>query len=384
MLLSEFDYHLPQELIAQEAIEPRDAARLMVIHRDTGRIEHHIFRDLPEILDPNTFLVRNNTKVFRARLFGKFSPKEDSRSELFLLKKTGQCLWQCMVSPGRKFFPGKVLQLALNTELRITNNQSVPKSAKSSSSSLRNSKFEIPPLTATVVTILPDGTRTLRFNEEIEPYLETYGHVPLPPYIKEEAPLERYQTVYAKEEGSVAAPTAGLHFTPEVFRALEKKGIGSAEVTLHVGRGTFEPVKVSRVEDHVMHHEIYHLDEAAAKAINAAKAEGKKILAVGTTSVRTLETCALTPNPSPPGGEGGRRPGEGFIQAQAGHTNLFITPGYQFKCVDLLLTNFHLPKSTLLMLVSAFMGKDLMFKAYDEAIKEKYRFFSFGDAMLIL
>ncbi len=359
MLLSEFDYHLPQELIAQEAIEPRDASRLMVIHRDTGKIEHRIFRELPEILDANTFLVRNNTKVFRARLFGKFSPKEDNRSEIFLLKKTGQCLWQCMVSPGRKFFPGKVLQLI----------STVPTKSN---------------VTATVVTILPDGTRTLRFSEEIEPYLETYGHVPLPPYIKEEAPLERYQTVYAKEEGSVAAPTAGLHFTPGVFRSLEKKGIESAEVTLHVGRGTFEPVKVSRVEDHVMHHEIYHLDEAAAKAINAAKAEGKKILAVGTTSVRTLETCALTPNPSPPGGEGGRRPGEGFIQAQAGHTNLFITPGYEFKCVDLLLTNFHLPKSTLLMLVSALMGKDLMFRAYDEAIKEKYRFFSFGDAMLIL
>ncbi len=343
-LLSEFDYHLPQELIAQEAIEPRDASRLMVIHRDSGKIEHRIFRELPEILGAETFLVRNNTKVFRARLFGKFSPKEDNRSEIFLLKKTGQCLWQCMVSPGRKFFPGKVLQLI----------STVPTKSN---------------VTATVVTILPDGTRTLRFNEEIEPYLETYGHVPLPPYIKEEAPLERYQTVYAKEEGSVAAPTAGPHSTPEVFRALEKKGIASAEVTLHVGRGTFEPVKVSRVEDHVMHHEIYHVDEAAAKAINAARKAGKKIMAVGTTSVRTLETCA---------------DGKGMVKAQAGHTNLFITPGYQFKCVDLLLTNFHLPKSTLLMLVSALMGKDLMFRAYEEAIKEKYRFFSFGDAMLIV
>ncbi len=353
MKLTDFDYTLPPELIAQVPLEKRDQSRLLVVHRDTGKLEHRIFHELPQLLSENTVLVRNNTKVFKARLFGYFMPREQNVSEVFLLEKVGHNIWRCLTHPGRKFFPGKVITFApADTNVNLAE-----------------------PLQARVNSIKEDGCRIMEFSDEVEPLLDIYGHVPLPPYIKTEANLERYQTVYARETGSVAAPTAGLHFTPAVFDALEKKGIEVDEVTLHVGQGTFQPVKVERIEDHEMHHELFSLSKETADRLNQAKKTGKKILAVGTTTNRVLETCTQQSTVD-------RQPST--LHPQSGYTNLFIYPGYDFKFVDQLLTNFHLPKSTLLMLVSAFAGRELIFKAYEEAIKEKYRFFSFGDAMLIL
>lgn len=353
MLLSEFDYHLPPELVAQIPLLERDQSRLLVVHRRTGQLEHRYFYDLPEILDPQTTLVRNNTKVFKARLFGFFMPKEQNLSEVFLLEKVGLNIWRCLTHPGRKFYPGKVITF---TPLQ-DKNASQPE-----------------PLQARVNSIKDDGCRILEFNQAVEPLLDVYGHVPLPPYIKTESDLERYQTVYAKETGSVAAPTAGLHFTPAVFTSLEAKKIEVAEVTLHVGQGTFQPVKTDAIEEHVMHHELFSLTKETAEQLNQAKETGKKILAVGTTTTRVLEACASVE----------RTDHAVSLQPQSGYTNLFIYPGYKFKFVDVLLTNFHLPKSTLLMLVCAFASKELTMQAYEEAIREKYRFYSFGDAMLII
>ncbi len=358
MLLTEFDYDLPPELIAQTPLAKRDESRLLVLSRSTGAIEHYHFYDLPDILSSDTVIVLNNTKVFRARLFGHFYEGEKS-SEVFLLKKVGIDLWQCLCHPGRKFFPGKTIRFLPNT-----NNTSAHRTLHEKADRK---------LTGTVKSILEDGSRVIQFDQDVSPLLEYYGHTPLPPYIKTESSLERYQTVYAKESGSVAAPTAGLHFTREVLEKLGKKGVEKAEITLHVGAGTFQPVKVEEVEKHVMHYENYTFSPETAEKLNRSKQTGKKILAVGTTSTRVLESCVSLDARS-----------KISFHAQSGHTNLFIYPGYTFTAVDHLLTNFHLPKSTLLMLVSAFAGKELIMKAYDEAIKKQYRFFSFGDAMLIL
>jgi S-adenosylmethionine:tRNA ribosyltransferase-isomerase len=348
MNVSEFDYHLPKVLIAQDPIEKRDHSRLLIVERKTNSFRDAFFYDLPALLPDKTVIVLNNTKVFKARLYGKFQ-SDERESEVFLLKKVGTNLWQCLTNPGKKFHPHKVMTF---------------------SPAIQNNAKQENILQAEVLNIQSDGSRLLQFNQEVEPLLDRYGHVPLPPYIKQEIhSLDRYQTIYAKLTGSVAAPTAGLHFTPEIFEALKKKNIEIAELTLHVGEGTFQPVKVEEVEQHTMHNETFTLSKETAEFLNRKKEEGYKILSVGTTTTRVLEHCTHE---------------QGILTPESGHTNLFIYPGYKFKFVDMLLTNFHLPKSTLLMLVSAFAGKELVMKAYQHAIEEQYRFYSFGDAMLIM
>ena len=348
MKVSEFDYYLPKELIAQDPIEKRDHSRLLIVERKNNSFRDSFFYDLPALLPDKTVIVLNNTKVFKARLYGKF-PSDEKESEVFLLKKVGTNLWQCLTNPGKKFHPHKLMTFSPVVQ--------------------NNAKNEVL-LQAEVLNIQDDGSRLLQFNQEVEPLLDLYGHVPLPPYIKQEInSLDRYQTVYAKLTGSVAAPTAGLHFTQEIFEALKKKNIEIAELTLHVGEGTFQPVKVEEIEKHAMHNETFTLSKETAKFLNRKKEEGYKILSVGTTTTRVLEHCSNE---------------KGNLVPESGHTNLFIYPGYKFKFIDMLLTNFHLPKSTLLMLVSAFAGKELPMKAYEHAIEQQYRFYSFGDAMLIV
>ena len=334
MEVSEFDYYLPEELIAQKPVEPRDSSRLMVVHRDTGKIEHRIFRDIVDYIDKGDLLVLNTTKVIPARLLGR--KETGAKIEIFLLGKVKKGIWKCLVKPGSKVKIG--------------------------------TKILIGDLTATCLERLPDGTRIMEFDPKDDSVIFSHGKTPLPPYIKREIPFERYQTVYAKEEGSVAAPTAGLHFTERLLQKLRDKGVRIAEVILHVGLGTFRPVKTQKVEEHRMEEEYYKVPEATVKAIEETLRNGKRIIAVGTTVVRTLETIARLPK---------RKDYEG-------KTDLFIYPPFEFKLVSALVTNFHLPKSTLLMLVSAFAGKDLILKAYKIAVEKKYRFFSFGDACLIL
>ena len=339
MKLEEFDYNLPEELIAQVPIQQRDESRLMVVDREKRTIEDKVFRDIIDYLEPGDCLVRNNTKVIPARLYGK--KDTGANVEFVLLKQLDGDIWESIVRPGNKLKPGsKVI-------------------------------FGDGLLKAEILDVLEDGTRKVKFEYDgiFNEILDQIGLMPLPPYIHESLKEnDRYQTVYAKYDGSAAAPTAGLHFTPELLREIEKKGINIANVTLHVGIGTFRPVKEEKVEEHEMHSEHFYIKEEDTEKINQAKKAGKRVIAVGTTSCRVLETIAEE---------------DGMVKPTEGDTKIFIYPGYKFKCIDGLITNFHLPQSTLLMLVSALAGNEFVLKAYEEAVREKYRFFSFGDAMYI-
>jgi S-adenosylmethionine:tRNA ribosyltransferase-isomerase len=342
VLVKDFDYYLPKELIAQEPIEHRDQSRLMVVGRD-GTIQHRKFFELPEFLNPGDVLVLNDTRVMKARLFGV---REDTggRVEVLLIAPAsgGDCTWQALVRPGRR---GRI-------GTKIVFDES---------------------LSGEVVDIIKSGVRIIRFSGDgdFESIVDKIGHVPLPPYIEKDLEDdERYQTVYARSLGSSAAPTAGLHFTPDLLREISNKGVDIAWLTLHVGLGTFRPVKVDVVEDHTMHEEYFEVTEETVDVINQAIAGGGRVVAVGTTSVRTLESLPITE--------------DGRLCAASGLTAKFIYPGYRFKVVDAIVTNFHLPKSTLLMLVAAFTGYETIMSAYEIAVRERYRFFSFGDAMLLL
>ena len=340
MNVSDFYYDLPEELIAQTPIEKRDELRLMVLNRANQTIEHKTFKDIIDYLEPGDCLVRNNTKVIPARLYGKKAT--GAKIEFLLLNRIEGDIWECIVRPGHKLKPG--------TEV----------------------EFGDGILKAKVLDVMEGGTRKVEFKYEgiFNEILDKIGLMPLPPYIHESLKdNDRYQTVYAKYEGSAAAPTAGLHFTPELFEKIKAKGIDVANVTLHVGIGTFRPVKVENVEEHHMHSEHFYIKQEDADKINNAKKNGKRVIAVGTTSCRVLETIADE---------------NGMVKPTEGDTQIFIYPGYKYKCLDGLVTNFHLPESTLIMLVSALAGRDYIMKAYNEAVKERYRFFSFGDAMLIL
>lgn len=339
MKVSEFNYELPEELIAQTPIEKRDESKLMVLNKKQQTIEHKTFKNIIDYLKPGDVLVRNNTKVIPARLYGK--KETGANVEFLLLNNIENDIWECIVRPGNKLHVGtKVI-------------------------------FGEGLLKADILEIMPGGTRKVEFHYQgiFNEILDQIGLMPLPPYIHEELKQkERYQTVYAKYNGSAAAPTAGLHFTEELLQKLQEKGVEIANVTLHVGIGTFRPVKEETVEAHEMHSEHYYIKQEDADKINQAKKHGKRVIAVGTTSCRVLETVADE---------------NGNIQEAEGDTQIFIYPGYQFKILDGLITNFHLPQSTLLMLVSALAGKDYIMKAYEQAVKEQYRFFSFGDAMFI-
>lgn len=341
MKTSDFYYDLPERLIAQTPIEKRDESKMLVFNGKDNTIEHKRFYNLVDYLGAGDVLVMNRSKVIPARLYGRREGKEETL-EILLLKKLSINSYECLVKPGKKFKVGTTIIFGER-------------------------------LKAEVLSITPAGERIINFivpeGSTIEAELDTLGEMPLPPYIKEKLKdKDRYQTVYAKEEGSSAAPTAGLHFTPELISRLKEKGVQIEEVILHVGLGTFRPVKVEDVTNHTMHTEEYIVSDETAKRLNEAKKQGKRIIAVGTTSVRTLESVAE---------------GDGYIKSGSGSTNIFIYPPYKFKFVDALITNFHLPESTLLMLVSALMGKDNCFKCYAEAIKNEYRFFSFGDSMFI-
>ena len=341
MKTSDFYYDLPEELIAQTPIQQRDTSRLMTLDKTTGAVEHHHFYELVDYLKPGDCLILNNSRVLPARLLGQRLPGGGA-CEVLLLIDRGDKTWECLVRPGRKMRTGAKLSFG-NGEL-----------------------------TAEVVGELEGGNRLVRFAYEgiFLEVLERLGKMPLPPYIKEELQdRERYQTVYSKVVGSAAAPTAGLHFTPELLEKIAEKGVGIGYVTLHVGLGTFRPVKEDTIEGHEMHSEFCTIPQETADLINRTKANGGRCICVGTTSCRTLESWA---------GE------DGHMEAKAGWTNIFIYPGYKFKVMDALVTNFHLPESTLIMLISAFAGRDQVLGAYEEAVKERYRFFSFGDAMLIL
>lgn len=339
MNVSEFNYELPEELIAQVPLEKRDESRLMVLNREKQTIEHKTFKDIIDFLQPGDCLVRNNTKVIPARIYGK--KETGANVEFLLLNNIEGDIWETIVRPGNKLHIGtKVI-------------------------------FGEGLLEAQILDIMPGGTRKVEFHYKgiFNEILDQIGLMPLPPYIHEELKQkDRYQTVYAKHNGSAAAPTAGLHFTPELLKQIEEKGVNIANVTLHVGIGTFRPVKEEKVEEHEMHSEHYYIKKEDAEKINTAKKTGHRVIAVGTTSCRVLETVADE---------------NGNVKEQEGDTQIFIYPGYKFKCIDALITNFHLPQSTLLMLVSALAGKDYTIKAYTEAVNQKYRFFSFGDAMFI-
>ena len=343
LVTGDFYYDLPEELIAQTPSEERDGCRLMVLDRESGRVEHKHFYDIIDYLNPDDMLVVNSSKVIPARLLGK-TKKTGSDMELLLLRRLDSGDWETLVRPGKRAKEG--------------------------------AEFDFGGiLTATVTGIVDGGNRTVRFDYNTEKYKSIYevldeiGNMPLPPYITKR--LERksdYQTVYAKEEGSAAAPTAGLHFTEELIERIKAKGVGYGEVTLHVGLGTFRPVKVERIEDHLMHGEYFYITDEVAREINERRARGGRIIAVGTTSSRVLESVSDS---------------DGTVHAISGETGIFIYPGYKFKAVDALITNFHLPESTLIMLVSALAGKENVMNAYKTAVEQKYRFFSFGDAMFI-
>ena len=341
MNVKDFYYDLPQEMIAQHPLEDRTASKLMVLNRKDNGISHKHFYDIIDYLNPGDCLVMNNTRVIPARLFGV---KEGSggKIEFLLLKRINIDTWEIILKPGRKARPGS----------RFVFGDGI--------------------LKAEILEVLEDGNRIVRFEYDgvWEEILDTLGEMPLPPYIKEKLEdKNRYQTVYSKIEGSAAAPTAGLHFTDELLEKIKQKGINVAFVTLHVGLGTFRPVSVEKIEEHHMHSEYYEISKETAEIINKTRAQGGRIVAVGTTSVRTLETCSKD---------------DGTVVAQTGNTQIFIYPGYKFKAVDSLITNFHLPESTLLMLISALYDRESIMNAYQEAIAQNYRFFSFGDAMLIL
>lgn len=340
MDLKAFNYDLPEELIAQDPLEDRSSSRLMVLHKDTGSIEHKIFRDIIDYLNPGDCLVINDTKVIPARLMGI---KEDTGAtiEVLLLKRNADDVWECLVKPGKK----------ARTGARIVFGEGL--------------------LVGEIVDVIEDGNRMIKFHYEgiFEEILDKLGQMPLPPYITHKLQdKNRYQTVYARNEGSAAAPTAGLHFTKELLEKIKEKGVNVVSITLHVGLGTFRPVKVDKIEEHHMHTETFNISKEAADTINRTRAAGGRVIAVGTTSCRTLESAAAD---------------DGTIPARSGDTDIFIYPGYKFKAIDCLITNFHLPESTLIMLVSALAGRDNIMNAYETAVKERYRFFSFGDAMFI-
>lgn len=341
MKLEDFYFDLPKELIAQDPIEDRSSSRLLYLNKKTGKTEHHVFKEIINYLNEGDCLVINDTKVIPARLIGS-RIGTDANIEVLLLKRREDNIWETLVKPGKKAKVGT--RISFGDGLLI----------------------------GEVVGIVEEGNRLIRFEFEgiFEEILDRLGQMPLPPYITHELKdKNRYQTVYAKHEGSAAAPTAGLHFTEELLRQIENKGVKIARVTLHVGLGTFRPVKVENILEHHMHSEYFCIEQSEADKINAAKINGKRVIAVGTTSCRTLESAADS---------------DGAIKESSGFTDIFIYPGYNFKIIDGLITNFHLPESTLLMLVSALAGKDNIMNAYEDAIKERYRFFSFGDAMLIL
>lgn len=340
MKVSDFDFYLPEELIAQHPLEKRDASRLMVLDKKTGNIEHRSFHDVIDYLNKGDTLVLNNTRVMPARLIGE---KEETggKIEFLLLKRIEGDKWECLAKPGKRAKIGQSFT------------------------------FGEGKLKCKVVDIVEEGNRIIEFSYEgiFEQVLDELGEMPLPPYITEKLEdKERYQTVYSKEKGSAAAPTAGLHFTDELLKEIRLKGVNIAYLTLHVGLGTFRPVKVDDIDEHIMHSEYYHLDKENAELINETKKRGNRVIAVGTTSTRTLETI---------GDE------NGFVREQSGWTDIFIYPGYKYRVIDELITNFHLPESTLIMLVSALAGKENVMNAYNTAVKEKYRFFSFGDSMII-
>lgn len=340
MLKSDFYFDLPEELIAQTPLKDRSSSRLMVLDKNTGKIEHKVFRDILDLINPGDCLVINETKVLPARLIGA-RKDTGTRVEILLLKRNENDTWETIVYPGKKARPGHIIEFG-------------------------NGLLE-----AEVINVLDDGNRIVKFKYDgiFEELLDKLGEMPLPPYIKEKLEdKNRYQTVYAKNEGSAAAPTAGLHFTPELMKKMQEKGINIAKLTLHVGLGTFRPVKAEDINDHKMHSEYYMIDDENAELINKTRENGGKIITVGTTSTRTLESIADK---------------DGHIKACSGWTDIFIYPGYKFKIVDNLITNFHLPESTLIMLVSALAGRENVLNAYKCAVEEKYRFFSFGDAMFV-
>ncbi|MGF0033211.1 tRNA preQ1(34) S-adenosylmethionine ribosyltransferase-isomerase QueA [Bariatricus sp. SGI.154] len=340
MKRQDFYYELPEELIAQDPLEDRSSSRLLVLDKESGTVSHHVFKEIIDYLHEGDCLVINDTKVIPARLIGS-KIGTDAKIEVLLLKRKENNIWETLVKPGKKAKVG--------TRIRFGGGL----------------------LVGEVVDIVEEGNRLIQFTYEgiFEEILDQLGQMPLPPYITHQLEdKNRYQTVYAKHTGSAAAPTAGLHFTPELLKAIEAKGIEVARVTLHVGLGTFRPVKVDEITDHHMHSEFYQIDEEAAKKINHAKDAGHRVICVGTTSCRTIESAADE---------------TGHLKASSGWTEIFIYPGYQFKILDCLITNFHLPESTLIMLVSALAGREHVLAAYEEAVRERYRFFSFGDAMFI-
>ena len=340
MKKEDFYFDLPEELIAQDPLEDRSGSRLLVLNKETGEIAHHVFRDVIDYLNPGDCLVINDTKVIPARLIGS-KVGTDAKIEILLLKRRENDVWETLVKPGKKAKPGTKIQFGEGL------------------------------LTGEVIDVVEEGNRLIQFTYDgiFEEILDQLGQMPLPPYITHQLKdKNRYQTVYAKHSGSAAAPTAGLHFTPELLEELQKKGVQIAHVTLHVGLGTFRPVKVENIMEHHMHSEFYQIEASEAEKINRAKEEGHRVICVGTTSCRTVESAA---------GDDGK------LRECSGWTDIFIYPGYRFKILDCLITNFHLPESTLIMLVSALAGREHVLGAYEEAVKEKYRFFSFGDAMLI-
>lgn len=341
MKKQDFYYELPEELIAQDPLEERSSSRLLVLDRQSGAVSHHVFTEIADYLREGDCLVINDTKVIPARLIGSKVGTE-AKIEILLLKRKENNIWETLVKPGKKAKPGTKISFGDGI------------------------------LVGEVLEIVEEGNRLIQFSYEgiFEEILDKLGQMPLPPYITHQLQeRERYNTVYAAHDGSAAAPTAGLHFTPELLREIEEKGVDIAKVTLHVGLGTFRPVKVEEITDHHMHSEFYQINEEAAEKINRAKAGNGRIICVGTTSCRTIESAADE---------------NGHIEAGSGWTEIFIYPGYRFKVLDGLITNFHLPESTLIMLVSALAGREHVLKAYEEAVEERYRFFSFGDAMLVI
>lgn len=355
MKISDFDYYLPEELIAQKPADRRECSRLLVVHSDTGKIEHRHFYDIIDYLRAGDCLVLNNSKVLPARLYG-VKEKTGAKVEFLLIKRIEGDTWETMVRPGRKLKPGDIVVFS-----------------------------QEPLLKATIKDFGTDGTRIVDFEYDgvFMERLEEIGSMPLPPYIERSSDSEdrdRYQTVYCREEGSVAAPTAGLHFTEELLKKAEDKGVELVYVTLHVGIGTFRPVKCENIEDHTMHFEEYSISEESAEVINRAKREGRRIISVGTTSTRTVESAAYF-DADAQTADG--KAGCWQVRSGEGSTGIFIYPGYEFKIIESLITNFHLPKSTLLMLISALYDREKILAVYDEAVKQKYRFFSYGDAMFI-
>jgi S-adenosylmethionine:tRNA ribosyltransferase-isomerase len=347
--IADYDYELPAELIAQEPPAERGSSRLLVLDRSTGTLAHHAFQDLPDLLAPGDLLVTNRSRVLPARLLGR--RPGGGQAEILLVRRREADLWEAMVRPGRRLRPGTVVEIGSGFQVRVEDTPGAPSDESSGPRRL---------------------VRLLASNADPESMIHRYGHVPLPPYIRRPdhpADRDRYQTVYAREPGSIAAPTAGLHFTPDLFERLEKRGIDRAEIVLHVGPGTFRPVEVDDVREHRVDPERYSLPEEAAAAIRRTRREGHRVVAVGTTTARTLEAATAL---------------DGDLEAGEGETGLVITPGHSFRVVDVLLTNFHLPRSSLLLLVSAFAGRKRILSAYEEAVRRAYRFYSYGDAMLLL